>query len=245
MRYYMFSCLLAFAIFSTHAEDNKFIINTMGVRLRSDSGISAKIIQKQSKDEIGTYTDKIAVEDDPLYSVFYWFSVSIRGKTGWIYGEFIDLSEDRLTIKKNEIANSNEIQIRSQAGRVYVGIKEEDLLKVLGKPDRQDQDTIPGVTIITFLNGGIYIEYEDGMQCVKYIKITDPRVMLASGIHVGMSIEEILASNPSSTLNMKDGSISARNIYAPTYNMWYSPWLSIDYDENKLVTAIYVGLNIE
>lgn len=237
--------LLSFISLSAQESINTFSVNAMNVRLRGMSSINSPIIQVFNKGDIGQYVEKNEVETDPEFRAFNWFNVIIEGKSGWFYGEFIDLKDERLLVKKNRLSNSNEIQIVKNNQTIYLGMKKEDVVAVLGLPEKELVEKDISAICLFYSSGKLYIEIDEFMKCVKYIKIEDPEILLASGIHVGMSIDEILNVSQSAFFNIRKSSITPKTIFAPNYNSWYAPWLSIDIDESRIITAIYLGLNVE
>ena len=237
--------IFIFSSCNSQEVTNSFIINTMNVRLREQNNIDSLIIQVLNKGDMGKYLEKKGNERNPEFSVFNWFNVTINGKMGWIYGEFLNLNDDKLRIKKNGLTNSNELQVLIDSNTIYVGMKKEDLLMILGTPEKEENLEEQGVTCLYYFSGKLYFEIDDYMKCLKYIKIEEPSIMLASGVHVGTSVDELIQANGIENFRMDTSSITPKIIYAPNYNMWYTPWVSFGIDGSRIINSIYVSLNIE
>ncbi len=241
------SFIFLFLAVCLDAQDIPVRVSITGknVQMRESPAVSAKVITVLNEGNTGTIIETQSLEDNPEYRIFNWVKITVNKFTGWVYGEYVDFSQDEMKINKFRVYNSDEIKVKMNGKILYPGMKESDLMAQIGTAPKKSVKKGLNLVSYEYLNGNLYFEINNASKCVTYIKILDPSIELASGIKIGTSVSDINSANKDGRLNVQNTSISAVSVYAPAYNQWYSPFVIFDVSEKKTIHAIYLGINID
>jgi hypothetical protein len=169
-------------------------INDTGVRLRAAPGLTGDIIRILEKDEeIVVLTQRRPSVDD----LYYWLNVETRTGRGWVYGEFVSLSEGIVPYKLNSLES---VKILIENGVLEIGMERDAVISLLGQPVAVSIDEERNEEWLEFdKNGKITIMITRYNNRVNQVGLTSTHY-LANGIHIGMDINTILSIN---TMSMK------------------------------------------
>lgn len=114
----------------------------------------------------------------------------VHGKGGgWVYGEYIFKAD----ITKYRFENIEEAGIKTENGLVLSGMKEAELVAVLGEPNSTFYDDIYNED--TFYYTGLTVMINRNFKRVQHIIIESSEYELANGIKVGDDINKLLNAN--------------------------------------------------
>jgi hypothetical protein len=199
-------------------------VNDTGVRLRETPGLDGKIIRTLIK---GEYLTKITHREFTNDS-YRWINVKTATDTGWVYGEYVSLSEKPTPYKFNSI---NDARIPVGDNFIEIGMTKDSLIELLGSPRRVSVDTDRAEEWLDFYyKGRITVMVTQVNNRVNQCILYTPEQALINKTHVGMNINELLRNNDE---------IESRNTYI------YSLFLANYFKSTVYECSIMLDTNAE
>lgn len=226
---------LVIFLFPVFLFSQEFIgfVNDDFVRLREEPGLEGKIIRHLNNKESVTY---VASKDFFDGAEFKWLKVKTAKDEGWMYGEFISMIKPEMF----RMRYVEDMGIVTRKGIIYSGMKEEELLKILGEPRKKSYDSSYNDYTYDYeeQEGLIFLVHQYNKR-IHHIIIKSAKHSLFGNIKVGLN-----------SIYLKDQNIEidcSNDYYTGLINYirssFYDSSVIISTDEKGIIREIQIGLS--
>lgn len=191
-----------------NAEEKYGRVKVENLRMRENAGLDSREITQIGKEQFIRLTGK---QSDTMEAIsisgatipYYWYEIIFNGDTGWIYGGGMEIIESE-NLNAGQL-NDFLIVPGERVGLITRTSTHESLIRAFGPEEVMksrlrigEDQMVEGTTLFPNTNNELHIYWQnEDFKLIRQIVITKPggQWQTSSGIHIGVSIEDVTAAN--------------------------------------------------